>query len=119
MIENAVNRVTYQGDGQATEFAFTFEVIEKSDVVVVTVSPENVEKTLTSDYFVDMDKKVVRYPGYPPGEEPPEAERPPVLPAGWKLVIYRSIAMTQEESLGDVCPFNLIEDGLDKLTMIV
>lgn len=119
MIENAVNRVTYQGDGQAVEFAFTFEVIEKSDVVVVTVSPENVEKTLTSDYFVDMDKKVVRYPGYPPGEEPPEAERPPILPAGWKLVIYRSIAMTQEESLGDVWPFNLIEDGLDKLTMIV
>lgn len=119
MIENAVNRVTYQGDGQATEFTFTFEVIEKSDVVVVTVSPENVEKTLTGDYFVDMDKKVVRYPGYPPGEEPPEAERPPVLPAGWRLVIYRSIAMTQEESLGDVWPFNLIEDGLDKLTMIV
>ena len=119
MIENAVNRVTYQGDGQAVEFAFTFEVIEKSDVVVVTVSPENVEKTLTSDYFVDMDKKVVRYPGYPPGEEPPEAERPPVLTEGWKLVIYRSIAMTQEESLGDVWPFNLIEDGLDKLTMIV
>ncbi len=118
MIENAENRVSYKGDGKATEFAIPFSFIDKEDVVVVIVDPEYRETTLEKDYFVDMEKKTVLYPGYPPGEEPPESEKPQVLPAGWKIVIYRDIDVTQEESLGDLWPFNLIEKGLDKLTMI-
>lgn len=118
MINNAVNRITYLGDGTATEFAVTFHFLEKSDIVVVTVDPDDNETVLTKDYFVDLDKKTVIYPGYSPGEEPPEADRPPILPSGWKLVIYRDIAVTQESSLGDKWPFNVIEDALDKLTMI-
>lgn len=118
MINNAVNRITYLGDGVATEFAVTFNFLEKTDLVVVTIDTENNETVLTKDYFVDLDKKTVNYPGYSPGEEPPEADRPPILPAGWKLVIYRDINITQESSLGDKWPFSVIEDGLDKLTMI-
>lgn len=118
MIEESENRITYLGDGAATEFAIPFSFLEKEDIVVVTVSPESRTETLEKDYFVDADKKAVIYPGYPPGEDPPESERPPVLPAGWKLVIYRNIAVTQKSSLGSIWPFNLIEDGLDKLTMI-
>ena len=119
MINNAVNRVTYKGDGKATEFAVTFNFLEKEDIVVVVIDPSNVETKLEKDYFVDMDKKIVRYPGYSPGEEPPEQERPPILPEGWKLVIYRDIEITQEASLGDKWPFNVIEDSLDKETMIM
>lgn len=118
MINNAVNRITYLGDGKAKEFAITFSFLEKTDIVVLTVSPEDVETVLSRDYFVDLDKKTVTYPGYSPGEEPPETDRPPILPKGWKLVIYRDIAITQESSLGDKWPFNVIEDALDKLTMI-
>lgn len=118
MINNAVNRITYLGDGIAKEFAVTFNFLEKADLVVVTIDPDNNETILTKDYFVDLDKKTVTYPGYSPGEEPPETERPPILPAGWKLVIYRDINITQESSLGDKWPFSVIEDGLDKLTMI-
>lgn len=118
MIEESENRITYLGDGAATEFAIPFSFLEKEDIVVVTVSPESRTETLEKDYFVDADKKAVIYPGYPPGEDPPESERPPVLPAGWKLVIYRNIAVTQKSSLGSIWPFNLIEDGMDKLTMI-
>lgn len=118
MIEESENRITYMGDGAATEFAIPFSFLEKENIVVVTVSPESRTETLEKDYFVDADKKAVIYPGYPPGEDPPESERPPVLPAGWKLVIYRNIAVTQKSSLGSIWPFNLIEDGLDKLTVI-
>ncbi len=118
MIENAVNRVTYKGDGITTEFAIPFEFIDKEDIVVVVVNPDKNESVLQSDYFIDEEKKTVTYPGYPVGEEPPETERPAILQTGWSLVIYRDIEVTQESSLGDTWPFNVIEKALDKLTMI-
>ncbi len=118
MIENAVNRVTYKGDGITTEFAIPFEFIDKEDIVVVVVDPDKNESVLQSDYFIDTEKKTVTYPGYPVGEEPPETERPAILQTGWSLVIYRDIEVTQESSLGDTWPFNVIEKALDKLTMI-
>lgn len=76
------------------------------------------EKLLTKDYYVDVEKNVVRYPGYAVGAEVPESERPPVLPTGWKLTIYREVPVTQETDLPDQYPFNQVEDIGDKLTMI-
>lgn len=118
MIESIENRLTYKGDGNTTEFPVTFPFLEKEDVVVATVSPENQVNILIGDYFLDAEKGAVIYPGYPPGENPPESEQPPVLGNGWKLVIYRDIRITQEVSLGDRWPFNVTEDALDKLTLI-
>lgn len=118
MIESIENRLTYKGDGKTTEFPVTFPFIEKEDVVVATVSPEDKVNILIGDYFLDAEKGAVIYPGYPPGEEPPESEQPLVLGSGWKLVIYRDIRITQEVSLGDRWPFNVTEAALDKLTLI-
>lgn len=118
MIESIENRLTYKGDGKTTEFPVTFPFLEKEDVVVATVSPGNQVNILTGDYFLDAEKGAVIYPGYPPGENPPESEQPPVLGSGWKLVIYRDIRITQEVSLGDRWPFNVTEYALDKLTLI-
>lgn len=119
MIGAEVNRIVYKGDGITTSFPYTFTVLEKADIVVVLVDKESKKKTLTSDYFIDMDKKEITYPGYAPGEEPAEAERPPVLPAGWYLVIQRKTKIDQQTSLGDKWPFDVTEDALDKITRIL
>lgn len=119
MINTSESRIIFNGNGTATEFPYSFAIINDTDVKVITVDPDGVETVLDSDYYVDVTASKVIYPGYPPGEEPAESERPPVLPTGWQLVVYRDIPITQEVNLGNVWPFNVIEDALDKITMIL
>lgn len=118
MIEQTVARVVYKGDGKTKEFPFSFPVLDRKFIYVVISDKDGRERTLTSDYYVDMDKHVVLYPGYPKGEEPAEAERPAVLAPGEKIVIYRNTPVSQLTSLGDKWPFDVCEKALDKLTMI-
>ena len=118
MIGSSENRISYDGNGIATEFAYTFKILEKSDLFVLHVAIDGTETLLTKDYYVDMEKSVVLYPGYAPGAEIPESERPPILPVGERLVLYREVPITQESALDKHWPFKTIEDGLDKLTII-
>lgn len=118
MIDSSENRVSYNGNGLATEFAYQFKLLNRSDMNVILVDPDNNETLLTKDYYVDMEKNVVLYPGYAPGAEIPESERPPVLPSGWTLVLYREVPITQLSQMPTQWPFNVIEDMADKLTII-
>ncbi|MFR6371788.1 MAG: hypothetical protein ACLUUD_09780 [Phascolarctobacterium succinatutens] len=118
MLAHVDNRITYNGNGNATEFAYQFKILDRTDIKVLLTDADGKEKLLTKDYYVDVEKSVVRYPGYAVGAEVPESERPPVLPTGWKLTIYREVPVTQETDLPDQYPFNQIEDIVDKLTMI-
>lgn len=118
MIGSSENRISYNGNGIATEFAYNFIILEKSDIKVLHVAADGTEQLLTKDYYVDMEKSVVLYPGYAPGAEIPEQDRPPVLPVGERLVIYREVPITQASALDKHWPFNVIENGLDKLTII-
>ena len=118
MIAHVDNRITYNGNGNATEFAYQFKILNRTDIKVLLTDADGKEKLLTKDYYVDVEKSVVRYPGYAVGAEVPESERPAVLPAGWKLTIYREVPVTQETDLPDQYPFNQVEAIGDKLTMI-
>ena len=118
MLTHVDNRITYSGNGNATEFAYQFKILDRTDIKVLLTDADGKEKLLTKDYYVDVEKNVVRYPGYAVGAEVPESERPPVLPTGWKLTIYREVPVTQETDLPDQYPFNQVEDIGDKLTMI-
>lgn len=118
MLTNVANRITYSGNGNATEFAYQFKILDRTDIKVLLTDADGTEKLLTKDYYVDVEKNVVRYPGYAVGAEVPESERPPVLPTGWKLTIYREVPVTQETDLPDQYPFNQVEAIGDKLTMI-
>ena len=118
MIGSSENRISYNGNGIATEFAYTFKILEKSDIKVLHVAADGTETLLTKDYYVDTEKSVVIYPGYAPGAEIPEAERPPILQEGERLIIYREVPITQQSQLDKHWPFNVIENGLDKLTII-
>ena len=118
MLTHVDNRIIYNGNGNATEFAYQFKILDRTDIKVLLTDADGTEKLLTKDYYVDVEKNVVRYPGYAVGAEVPESERPPVLPTGWKLTIYREVPVTQETDLPDQYPFNQVEDIGDKLTMI-
>lgn len=119
MINTSVNRVLYKGDGTNTAFPISFPFLNKKDITVARVSKDNEITELKEDYFIDDTSRTVHFPGYPPGEEKPEEERPQILQKGERLLIYRSITIDQESSLGNVWPFDVIEDALDKITMII
>ena len=118
MIGSSENRVSYNGNDVTTEFPFAFKILEATDLKLLLVEADGTENPLTSDYFVDMNKSVVFYPGYSPGTEPPASEQPPKLTSGQRLVIYREVPITQESALDEHWPFNVIEAMADKLTII-
>ena len=120
MIDSSVIKQIYVGDGETTHFPFPFPFADVEDVKVSLYDiGTGAETRLTSDYFVDANSSTVIYPGYPPGEEPPESEQPPPLPMGKKLVIYRSTPITQLKDLGDKYPLPIIEEIVDKVTLIL
>lgn len=119
MVITDVNSVTYLGNGSRTSFPFTFRIIEATDIQLLLVNADGTEQAITSDYYVDMNADTVHYPGYAPGAEPPAANQPAPVQAGQKLIIYRSLPVTQEKDLGDKWPFHVIELALDKLTMLI
>lgn len=118
MIGNSENRISFNGNGSATEFSYQFKILNKTDIKVLLVDNKGKETLLNKDYYVDTEKSVVHYPGYAPGAEIPEAQRPPVLQNGWKLILYREVPVTQESRLDEYWPFNVIESMADKLTII-
>lgn len=119
MIGVEVNRVVYKGDGQAKNFPYSFTISDKDEIIVTVIDPDRNRKELTSDYFIDEDKKEVIYPGYASGEEPAEAERPPILPSGWFIVLQRKTRIDQQSDLGGKWPFDVTEESLDKITRIL
>lgn len=118
MIETTANRADYKGDGITTVFPIPFPFIEKEDITVSLVGTDNETTTLTEDYFIDEVTRTVSYPGYPPGEEKEEKDRPPLLADGERLILSRDIPIDQKRDLGEIWPFDEIEDALDKLTLI-
>ena len=119
MIINDSNKIIYLGNGATKEWPFSFSITQASDIKVSLVNLDGEILNISSDYYVDIQNKKVLYPGYVPGQEPSQAEQPPILLPGWKIIIYRSVPVTQETDLGTNWPFNRIEESLDKLTMIV
>jgi len=119
MVITNVNHVVYQGDGVTTAFPFTFEFIDKTDIKLQLIDADGARHDITSDYYVDVVNNTVYYPGYAPGSEPPEEEQPPKVQTGQKIRVYRKIPVNQLANLGDKWPFQVIEKGLDKLTMLI
>ena len=120
MVDNIATKVIYEGDGVTTTFPFTFDFADAADVhVLIYDADADQETVLTKDYYVDATAKTVHYPGYVPGQEPAEADRPPVLSSRQKLVVYRETPLDQTTNLGSKYPLKAIERMPDKLTYIV
>lgn len=120
MIPLADTKVIYVGDGKTTVFPFTFKYAESGDVKASIYDIKNDATTvLDKDYYVDESLGAVIYPGYPPGEEIPEMERPAVLDSGHKIVIYRSTEISQPIDLGDKYPLNILEKMQDRAILLM
>lgn len=120
MIINTDTKIAYLGDGLTTAFPIPFKFIEPADVKLTVYDQATEEETeITSDYYVDTAASVLYYPGYPPGQEKAEAERPPALTEGKKLTIYRVTPVTQLIDMGEKYPLPTIEKMSDKLCLIL
>ena len=90
MLTDIENRITYSGNGNATEFAYQFKILDRTDIKVLLTDADGEEKLLTKDYYVDVEKNVVRYPGYAVGAEVPESELK-MIPTGLlRCIIFAS-----------------------------
>ena len=119
MISTPYDSICYSGDGSTTAWPYSFPVYDADVIRLILIDTDGTQTEITDDYYVDVAGDTVYYPGYAPGEEPPEEDQPPKIQTGQKLVVYRVTEVTQESDLGEKWPFFVIEKGLDKLTMIL
>lgn len=119
MIPSQSTKIIYLGDGTTTSFPFNFKYSDGDDVkVAIYEVATDTTTVLERDYFVDTNANIVKYPGYPPGEEPALSDQPEPLPSGYKLVIYRETPITQEVDLGSKYPLSTLEKMVDKAILI-
>ncbi len=107
-----LNRITYNGNGSTTVFAYTFPILDEGDLDVYVVSSAGVAtlKTITTHYTVSGV-------GVLTGGNVTMLTAPA---SGEQLLIIRNVAITQESEYNDnrEIPADTIEENIDKLTMI-
>lgn len=111
-ISTTDSRISYNGNGVTTIFAFPYRFLANGDLVVVEVSAAGVEttKTLTTHYTLTGA-----------GDDAGGSVTMLVAPAnGTRLIIYRDTDIVQETDYisGDPFPAETHERALDRLTMI-
>ncbi len=120
MIPSAETKVVYMGDGKTTVFPFSFKYAAAEDVKVALYDIASDSTTvLTKDYYVDTTASTVNYPGYPPGQEVADIERPGAVDDKYKIVIYRETELSQPVDLGDKYPLAILEAMHDRAVMLI
>lgn len=118
MISSSENRVIYKGNGETTEFSYSFKIFNSTDIKLLLVKLDGTRTILTSDYYVDMNASKVYYPGYAPGASEPGADTPPKLQDGETLVVYREVPINQLDKMPEQWPFDVNEQMHDKSCVI-
>lgn len=107
MITGQTVKNTYQGDGSNREFTITFEFTDASQVKFKVNGEE-----VTTNFSLNTVAKTLTYPTVASELDP--------LTSADEIEIYRDTEITQDIEFNNGGPLNadMIEDGLDKLTMI-
>jgi len=113
-VSSTTNKISYSTGGGVTAFAYTFPILQTSDLTVILKNNTTLgESTLsiTTHYAVSWDS-VTRI-----GNVTTVA----TYGAGYTLIIKREVDLKQETDYteGGAFPASSHEDALDKLTMIV
>jgi hypothetical protein len=112
-VSSSTSRVSYNGNGSTTVFAYTFKVFDQDDLTVIIRSANGTEtvKTITTHYTVSGV-------GSAGGGNVTMLTAPA---SGETIVILREQDLIQEFDLvpNDPFPAQLMEDALDKLTFMV
>ena len=111
-VSTTASRKTYSGNGATVDFSFPYKFFEDGDLVVVLIDSSGTETTqvLNTDYTVSGE-----------GTDSSGQVTMTTAPAsGETLVIYRSLALTQDVDYisGDAFPAETHEEALDRLTLI-
>lgn len=103
MIDNAIRKEVYDGDGSTVEWAIPFDYSDTEQVKLYTIT-DNVETEITTNFSINNN--VITYPvnGAP-------------VPEGTKVLVIRKTPLKQLESSAET-PFTSadVERALDKLT---
>ena len=103
MIDNAIRKEVYDGDGSAVEWAIPFDYSDAKQVKLYTIT-DDVETEITTNFSINNN--VITYPvnGAP-------------VPEGTKVLVIRKTPLKQLESSAET-PFTSadVERALDKLT---
>lgn len=112
-VSSSTSRVSYNGNGSTTVFAYTFRVFDQDDLTVIIRSANGTEtvKTITTHYTVSGV-------GGAGGGNVTMLTAPA---SGETLVIIREQDLIQELDIvpNDPFPASSVEDALDKLTFMV
>lgn len=112
-VSSSTSRVSYNGNGSTTVFAYTFKVFDQDDLTVIIRSANGTEtvKTITTHYTVSGV-------GSAGGGNVTMLTAPA---SGETLVIIREQDLIQELDIvpNDPFPASSVEDALDKLTFMV
>jgi len=112
-VSSATSRVSYNGNGSTTVFAYTFRVFDQDDLTVIIRSANGIEtvKTITTHYTVSGV-------GGAGGGNVTMLTAPA---SGETITILREQDLIQELDIvpNDPFPASSVEDALDKLTFMV
>lgn len=111
-ISTTASRISYNGNGATVAFSFPYRFLANRDIVVVLRSSTGSESILLLGTHYTLSGA-----GGDAGGTVTMAVAPAI---GERLVIYRSVAITQETDYisGDPFPAETHEQALDRLTMI-
>ena len=112
-VSSATNKVSYNGNGSQTVFAYGFKIFDEDDLTVIirNASGGETTKTITTHYTVSGV-------GAASGGNVTMGTAPA---SGESITIIREQPLTQGLDLvpNDPFPATLVEDTLDKLTFMV
>ena len=112
--------VTYQGNGVATEFAFTFSVPDASVIDVFVTNDVGIVRQLTPPEFTVVLSPLVGTNPTPPSGKVVYSVGGVPIPVGFSLTINRNVPAVQNTSIANqsiIYP-PVIEQALDYLTML-
>jgi len=111
-ISTTASRISYNGNGATTAFSFPYRFLTNADLVVIKVAADGTETTLTLN---------TNYTVTGADDDAGGTVTLSVAPlSGQRVVIYRSVSITQEVDYitGDPFPAETHERALDRLTMV-
>jgi len=108
-----ITKRIYKGNGVTRRWDVDFPLASPEDLRVYLTSPQGAEQEVFSDFTLNDSRTELTYPALSSGKEP--------LAEGWSITLARRTPLTQEIDLlrqGEL-DAEVLEDGYDKLTLIV
>ena len=109
-LESSLSKAVFNGNGTATEFAFTFKVWDDDQIAVTVSDPDGYAEDVTADATIVLDADSGGTVTYLLDGDP--------LPSGYKLAITRNMPFLQRVDLVSATRFDpqVMEDALDTAT---